>query len=81
MLIDIPWKTALLLVPLLVAGCAPAYHDYPRGCVRYGYCPPPPLPHIWYPPLMHSAESDCRKISEDADHREERFFPEHRNQG
>ncbi len=40
---------ALLVVPALVAGCAPAYHDYPHGCVRYGYCPPPPLPLVPYP--------------------------------
>ncbi len=41
---------ALLVVPALVAGCAPAYHEYPHGCVRYGYCPPPPLPPVPYPP-------------------------------
>ena len=46
---------ALLIVPALVAGCAPAYHDYPHGCVRYGYCPPPPLPLVPYapPPVEH----------------------------
>jgi hypothetical protein len=40
---------ALLVVSALVAGCAPAYHHYPHGCVRYGYCPPPPLPLVPYP--------------------------------
>jgi hypothetical protein len=25
------------------AGCAPAYHSYPNGCVQHGYCAPPPL--------------------------------------
>jgi len=50
MLDNIPFKTALLLVPLLVAGCAPAYHTYSNGCVPHGYCAPPPLPHVCYPP-------------------------------
>jgi hypothetical protein len=40
----------LLVVPSMLVGCAPAYHDYPQGCVRYGYCPPPPLPLVAYPP-------------------------------
>ena len=64
MLIDLPWKTALLVVPLLVAGCAPAYHAYTNGCVSYGYCPPPPLPHICYPPPTHCAEANCPEPAE-----------------
>ena len=77
MRIDIPLKTALLVVPLLMTGCAPAYHDYPHGCVRYGYCPPPPLPHVGYPPLTTCAGSDCGSISKElADHGEEFSSPD-----
>jgi hypothetical protein len=28
---------------IIAAGCAPAYHAYPCGCVPYGYYAEPPL--------------------------------------
>ena len=31
-----------------ISGCATAYHQYPSGCVSYGYCPPAPLPYATY---------------------------------
>lgn len=36
------------VILLAAAGCAPAYHAYPCGCVPYGYCPEPPLPFTDY---------------------------------
>lgn len=36
------WFFAALVT--LILGCAPSYHDYPCGCVPYGYCAPAPLP-------------------------------------
>lgn len=41
-------RMLLLAVPLVLPGCAAAYHDYPCGCVPYAYCPPPPLPYVTY---------------------------------
>jgi hypothetical protein len=38
--------TGVLLMS--IAGCAHAYHDYPCGCVPYGYCPPQPLAYTGY---------------------------------
>lgn len=40
------WFGATLLV--ISGGCAAAYHDYPCGCIPYGYCPPPPLAYTVY---------------------------------
>jgi hypothetical protein len=37
-----------LAAAILAAGCATAYHDYPRGCVPLNYCAPPPLPYRYY---------------------------------
>ena len=39
---------AIVAVGLGLSGCAPAYHDYPGGCVRYGYDPLPPMPYASY---------------------------------
>ena len=38
------------VITLLVAlsGCAGTYHQYPYGCVSYGYSPPAPLPYGAY---------------------------------
>lgn len=40
------WPSLAILIA--AAGCAPAYHAYPCGCVPYGYCPDPPLPYTSY---------------------------------
>ena len=40
------WCGVALLV--VSGGCAAAYHDYPCGCVPYGYFPPPPLAYTAY---------------------------------
>ena len=42
------WRAAALVLLLIIAGCAPAYHAYRRGCVPYGYAAPPPLPYQTY---------------------------------
>lgn len=38
----------MLGLAVLSCGCAQAYHDYPCGCVPYGYGPEPPLPYRRY---------------------------------
>ena len=43
-----PWPWLAVVLLSATAGCAPAYHAYPCGCVPYGYCPEPPLPFINY---------------------------------
>lgn len=40
------WGGTILLI--VSGGCAGAYHDYPCGCVPYGYSPPPPLAYTAY---------------------------------
>lgn len=40
------WFGVTLLV--ISGGCATAYHDYPCGCIPYGYFPPPPLAYTAY---------------------------------
>jgi hypothetical protein len=42
----IGWLAASLLIAS--CGCAAAYHDYPCGCVPYGYCPSAPLRYAAY---------------------------------
>lgn len=37
-----------LLLLISSAGCSVAYHDYPCGCIPYGYRTPPPLPYAAY---------------------------------
>jgi len=69
MITNVSFKTVLLVIPLLVAGCAPAYHAYPHGCVHFGYCPPTPLPLVCYPPRAHCvacppAAEACQAASE-----------------
>ena len=37
-----------VVLAVLTAGCAPAYHSYRCGSIRYDYCPPAPPPYITY---------------------------------
>jgi hypothetical protein len=42
------WLLAGVALFAGTGGCARAYHAYPCGCVPYGYCAEPPLPHVMY---------------------------------
>ena len=52
----IRWFGVLLLA--VACGCSAAYHDYPCGCVPYGYCPLPPLPYAAYE-TCHTPVAAC----------------------
>jgi hypothetical protein len=42
------WLLVAVALFATAGGCARAYHAYPCGCVPYGYCAEPPLPHVMY---------------------------------
>lgn len=47
---NLPLALVVSIGGLLAGGCATAYHAYddPCCCVRYQYCPRPPLPYTTY---------------------------------